>query len=352
MFKKNAKDLPQEKSKVEDLQEQVKALRLQNSLLKSQEKEFEDKLKQQAEETKKWKSQAFTAIQDRDTQSDAYVLDSQPYRKLVADVSSLKTDKDTLEREIKALKQKMEEERAHWSMARAKLEEEAQRVAEQKAALRREHEQDLQETKEQLKRYEQQVEGLKSENEAHQQKIKELEYNLESINEILEERKQTIKSLHDQLHRKQVDSATNTRSVSEQEEIKSFQSRFSLPETEYRIGWYVCTFGKTQGTFNISPNYICWGANLLDRSLSFLTHSSDVVIPLSDIVSIEKQDKRMWPLPGKGSGVEIKLKNGKSYYFWAFVRRKEALKDVMIQVKKNGLSVTTLRDGKTEEWVK
>jgi len=126
------------------------------------------------------------------------------------------------------------------------------------------------------------------------------------------------------------------RSVANAQEDLEFQQKFGLPVTEFCITYFACSSSTMKkGCLYITPNYL-----VFDYKWST---DERVLILMSEVISINKC-KIGWG-PGKGSDMEIKLKDGEKQVFRNFYHRKEAAKNIAQQAEKLGCSIMWLRNG-------
>eukprot|EP00026_Physarum_polycephalum_P011310 Phypoly_transcript_11523.p1 GENE.Phypoly_transcript_11523~~Phypoly_transcript_11523.p1 ORF type:complete len:292 (+),score=48.46 Phypoly_transcript_11523:52-927(+) len=129
----------------------------------------------------------------------------------------------------------------------------------------------------------------------------------------------------------------------QKEKDEQFRQKFKLPKGEYALAYYSCTDGSSHpGYVYITLQYLIW------EHSSMILGGDNLTIPISDIESINKV-KMLKFLPGKGTSIEIKMREGKVHALNAFFSRKEAIKKIVAQGRILGHNITILRAGVPDE---
>ncbi|KYQ90122.1 hypothetical protein DLAC_08706 [Tieghemostelium lacteum] len=139
------------------------------------------------------------------------------------------------------------------------------------------------------------------------------------------------------------------RAMSNGEQDKEFRTKFGLPEGEFSIVSYSCTNEALQSGFlHITPLFICFEPHALGI-LNVITKSQENTISLSlkDIVSLNKV-KAIKFLPGKGTCVEIKTRDGVVRLYKHFIKRKECLRNIYNQGLTIGHKIEMLRENEPD----
>ncbi|PRP77861.1 viral A-type inclusion protein [Planoprotostelium fungivorum] len=122
-----------------------------------------------------------------------------------------------------------------------------------------------------------------------------------------------------------------TRSKLDEQGDKEFQEKYGLPATEFVVTYYTClSKHMAAGCIYITPRYIVFDTYVH-------VTSSAVVIPIEDILSVNK----LGFLPGKGSDLEVLVMRN-------FMKRKQAVFDIMHQAENMNHNITSLRNGTAE----
>jgi len=132
-----------------------------------------------------------------------------------------------------------------------------------------------------------------------------------------------------------------TRSIRANMDDKSFQQKYGLPDTEFPITYFNCSNRNLNaGYLYITPKYLVFDVYV---GIFAGTKTRDVV-PIADITSVNKM-KLVGFLPGKGSDVEIRTKDGIMHLFRNFMKRKEAIKNILQQASNLSMKIDVLRNG-------
>ncbi|GAM22438.1 hypothetical protein SAMD00019534_056130, partial [Acytostelium subglobosum LB1] len=158
--------------------------------------------------------------------------------------------------------------------------------------------------------------------------------------------KALLQQTNEKLQRTQTDqmAAVHTiRSMSQvAEQDKEFRTRFNLPEGEFSIIAYSCANDSFQsGTLHICPFHICFDPSALANA--FAKENPIWTLPIRDIVSLNKV-KVIKFLPGKGTCVEIRTKDGGLRFLKGFLSRKECLRNIYNQALTIGHKIDMLRE--------
>mmetsp|Transcript_8591 Transcript_8591/g.11883 ORF Transcript_8591/g.11883 Transcript_8591/m.11883 type:complete len:209 (+) Transcript_8591:556-1182(+) len=170
------------------------------------------------------------------------------------------------------------------------------------------------------------------------------------LKEDIKTMKDGIAEMSKQLESAIVDANTNNavaakaRSLRDAAEDKAFQQKYGLPDTEFPITYYNCSRNLKTGYLYITPHYVVFDAYVN----VFSEHKT--VIEMVDIQSINKV-KAFGFMPGKGSDLEIRLfsNNGEVILFRNFMRRNDAVRDIVQQARNINHVIQTLRDGQPDQ---
>eukprot|EP01089_Gocevia_fonbrunei_P021377 TRINITY_DN8293_c0_g1_i1.p1 TRINITY_DN8293_c0_g1~~TRINITY_DN8293_c0_g1_i1.p1 ORF type:complete len:166 (+),score=31.64 TRINITY_DN8293_c0_g1_i1:124-621(+) len=149
--------------------------------------------------------------------------------------------------------------------------------------------------------------------------------------------KKLVKKSQEQIQR----FGAESRSIAFKESDMIFRKKFGLPDTEFEITYYHCTYQGKQGALYLTPSYVCFETTSIS---SLLFDTSKLVMPIKTIVALDKV-KGHKLLPGKGSSVKFVLANSTIYQLGSFLSRKQALKDIHKQAAKYGHSIERRREG-------
>jgi len=314
-----------------DVTEQNKALRQQNNLLRDLEKKNQAELTRLNDELDKWKQQAFQMAAKASANDERSILMSPEYRKLESDLRDLLKLKEDQEKQKLDLKNKLEETEKKLKESEAMqktLAEEAENrfKAEREALLL------------QIKEKEAEILALKKEKKEIDDKHNEMQHTIEVLREHVEGQQLEINGLSEQLSR-QASLSSQTRSVTETHDIEVFRKKFGLPQTEFCIVYYACSYKGSWGYIYISPNFVCFEATF---------SSVKLVLAMVEIKALNKVKKQF--IPTAGNCAELITRDGKKHQFTGLRQRKAALLDIYRQMVKSNILVTTLRDGKEEPY--
>mmetsp|Transcript_20566 Transcript_20566/g.57876 ORF Transcript_20566/g.57876 Transcript_20566/m.57876 type:complete len:323 (+) Transcript_20566:224-1192(+) len=125
-------------------------------------------------------------------------------------------------------------------------------------------------------------------------------------------------------------------------EVAEFWKRMGLPEDEYCVQYYVAFNENLKpGWFYVTPRYV-----VFEASLKHVQTPNRCVIPIKEIVQIDKRRIFSTWIPGKGLSLMIRTMGGEEYIFRSFFRRKEAAKLIVHQAMSLGVTIITTREGK------
>jgi len=172
--------------------------------------------------------------------------------------------------------------------------------------------------------------------------IKKLQEENSNLTIAMQELAKQVEDLTLKLNEKET-APVKQRSIRETVDDKSFQHKYGLPDTEFSITYFNC-FSKNMkaGYLYLTPRYL-----IFDVYLNLFKDNSREIIPIDDIVSINKTKAGF--LPGKGSDIEVRTKDGKVILFRNFMKRKEAIKNILQQASNISHKIIIMRNGSIDQ---